>query len=131
MVDLRPVLTSTVSRLLHQRHPRQVSASATLKSLQNAVNMVPSREQEMGNRMGDCYSKKESLKILKKAVGNHDGPVKALQAGVESLYTGGMLGASNRHRKAVAVSHRIMGFSSGVENVGRVRKGVGKNKHNQ
>ena len=87
--------------------------------------MVPGREQEMGNRMGDCYSKKESLKILKSAVGGHDEPVLKLKAGVESLCTGGMVGASSSFRKAVAVKNGIWGYSFPVDNVGRVGKALG------
>jgi len=94
---------------------------ATLRSLQNAIHMVPSREQERGNRFGDCYSKKESLKILKNACDDHDAPVKAMRDGVTSLYTGGMVGASDRYRKAVAANSGIMGFSHYVDNCGRVR----------
>ena len=120
MADLRPVVTRTVSQLLHQRHPRQVTAMATLRSLHNAINMVPSREQARGNQMGDCYSKKESLKILKSACDNHDAPVRAMSDGVKSLYTGSMVGASSRYRKAVAVRQGIMDFSHFVDNCGRV-----------
>ena len=75
--------------------------------------------------MGDNYSKKESLKILKKTVTNHDEPVKKLKSGVESLWTGGMVGASSKQRKALAVRHGIWGYSFPVDNVGRVRQIVG------
>ena len=117
----RPVVTRTASQLLHQRHPRQVSAVATLRSLQNAINMVPRKEQERGNRMGDCFSKKESLKILNNACNDHDAPLRRLRDGVQSLWTGGMIGASTRCRKAKAVRCDIRDYSFYVDNVGRVR----------
>ena len=95
--------------------------------------MVPSKEQERGNAMGDCYSKKESLKILKNGCEDHDAPVRALSDGVKSLYTGGMLGASTRYRTAMAVSRSINSYSYFVDNVDRVRKKVfvGESRNNQ
>ena len=83
--------------------------------------MVPGSEQKRGNTFGDCFSKKESLKVLSGACEGSDAPVVALQKGVEHLYTGpGMLGASARRRQSEALSKSIMGFSHGDDNVGRV-----------
>ena len=83
--------------------------------------MVPGSEQRKGNALGDCFSKKESLKILSGACEGSDSPVVALKKGVEHLYTGpGMLGVSARRRKAVASALKTMGFSHGDDNVGRV-----------
>ena len=65
-VDLKPVLNATASRMLFTKHPRQVNEYAKMKSLQNAVNMVPGKLQKQQNRMGDCFSKKTSLRLLEK-----------------------------------------------------------------
>ena len=116
------MLNFSASRLLHNKHPRQVTTLATLSSLENAVNMVSGKEQQRSNRLGDSYSKYESRKILKGACEDFDAPVVALKEGVESLYSGGMLGASARHRRAVAVKRNITSFSYGADNVGRVRR---------
>ena len=121
-VDLRNVLVPTASRLLHQRHPRQVTKYATLQSLHNAVQMVPGKEQAKANRMGDAYSQKEASAILGKVCEDFDAPAKALKRGIESLYLGpGMFGASARHKAATARRLGVRGIQLGGDNVALVR----------
>ena len=96
---------------------------ATMNTLQNAIHMVSGKEQSKANKMGDAFSKKESLTILKSVTSDYDAPVRALQAGVTSLYLGaGMFGAGPRKRKAVAAKLGITGWGFFVDNVGRVGK---------
>lgn len=97
-MDLKPVLNETASRLLHIKHPRMITEYARLKSLQNAVHMLPSRQQTQSNRMGDSYSKKESLRILEKISEDYTEPILAFKTGVESLYLGGTANLSKRSR---------------------------------
>ena len=124
-VDLRNVLLPTASRLLHQRHPRQITKFATLQSLHNTVQMAPGKDQAKANRMGDAYSQKEASAILGKVCEDFDAPAKALKHGVESLYLGpGMFGASTRHRAATARRHGVKGIQLGGDNVALVRNKV-------
>ena len=120
MVDLRPMLNETASRLLFMKHPRQVTEYAKLKSLQNAVNMVPGKAQRQANMMGDCYSKQTSLHILEKICEDYDEPIVAMKDEVESLYMGTMATASQKSRRALARKMGITGYSFYPDNVGRV-----------
>ena len=73
------------------------------------------------NRLGDAFSKKESLKILEKVCEDYDAPSVALRDGVSSLYAGRLAQASAKQRKSFAEKQGIKGKSFYVDNVGRVR----------
>ena len=119
-VDQRTTCVSTASRLLHQRHPKQIRKLATLNSLRNAVNLVPGKEQLRSSRLGDSFGKQESRKILEAASEGFDRPVLELKAKTESLYTGSMSSAAPRFRKAKAAQAKISHYVHGLDNVGRV-----------
>ena len=91
-----------------------------LQSLQNAVNHVPGREMKASSRLGDCYGKMESRKILEAASVGHDQPAKDLKAKTESLYSGSMYSAAPRYLKAKAAAGKVKHFSVGLDNVGQV-----------
>lgn len=117
------MLSSTASRLLHNRHPRQMTSLTTMNTLDNAVNMVSGKQQARANKFGDAFSKKESTTILKSVSSGYDAPVLALKEGVEFLYTGpGMSGCGARWRKATAMRLGIYGYMFFGDNVGRVRR---------
>ena len=120
MVDMKPMLNATASRLLFTKHPRQVNEYAKLKSLQNAINMVPGKSQMQSNRMGDSFSKKTSLRILEKICEDYDEPIVAMKTEVESLYLGTMATASYKSRRALARRLGITGYGFFPDNVGRV-----------
>ena len=120
MVDLRPMLNETASRLLFTKHPRQVTEYAKLKTLQNAVNMVSGKAQRQANRLGDCYSKQTSRQILETICEDYDEPILTMKEGVESLYMGTMATASLKSRRALARRLGITGFNFFPDNVGRV-----------
>ena len=120
MVDLRPMLNETASRLLFTKHPRQVTEYAKLKTLQNAVNMVSGKAQRQANRLGDCYSKQTSRQILETICEDYDEPILAMKEGVENLYMGTMATASQKSRRALARRLGITGFNFFPDNVGRV-----------
>ena len=122
-VDLRHVLLPTASRLLHIRHPRQLTTYATLHSLHNSVSNLPGKAQARANRMGDAYSQKEASAILSSVCDDFDAPAKALKQGVQDLYLGpGMYGASARRRTATAKRLGIKGYQFFGDNVGMVRR---------
>ena len=77
-------------------------------------------------RLGDSFSKKESLVILESISVDHHEPILALKAGVESLYLGRMMDASKRSRRAMARRMDIRGYDVMADNVGRVSK-IGQN----
>ena len=116
-VDLRTMLTLTGSRLLHSRHPQQVNYVAKLTSLHNAVKCLPGKEQAQANRLGDSYSKRESLTLLAGATKSFDSPFLAIRDAVQSLYTSPL---SNRSRQALALKKEIRGCSFFIDNVGMV-----------
>ena len=121
-VDLRYVLLPTASRLLHIRHPRQITTYASLHSLQNSVTNVPGKAQARSNRMGDAFSQKEASAILNSVCEDFDAPAHALKQSVETLYLGpGMFGASARRLAATAKRLGIKGHCLGGDNVGMVR----------
>ena len=82
--------------------------------------MVPKSEQKKYNRLGDCYSKKESLDILEGVCKEADAPVKAEKEKVESLYQGNMMSATARYRQSVANRLNIYGVGLFADNVGLV-----------
>ena len=124
LINLNHCETNNVWKL-HLSKSQQVTTHATLSSLRNACNMVSGSEQRKGLTLGDCFSKKESLRILSSACENSDAPVISLKEGVEHLYTGpGMIGASARHRQSVAKKLGIKGFSHYDDNIGRVRENI-------
>ena len=133
MVDLRPMLNETASRLLFTKHPRQVNEYAKMKTLQNAINMVPGKAQRQANRLGDCFSKITSRQILHAICEDYDEPIVAKKEGVERLYMGTMATASQKSRRALARRLAIKGFSFYPDNVGRVSsmhdKALHKIKH--
>ena len=120
MVDLRPVLNQTASRLLHIQHPKLVTEYAKLQSLHNAVHMLPGKAHRQSNRMGDSYSKQTSKILLEKVCEAYDEPVWAMKAEVEGLYMGTMANASYKSRRALAKRLGITGYSFYADNVGRV-----------
>ena len=121
-VDLRNVLLPTASRLLHIRHPRQVTTYAALHSLHNSVTNVPGKAQARANRMGDAFSRKEASAILSSVCEDFDAPAFALKQGVQDLFLGpGMFGASARRRAAAAKQLGIRGYQFFGDNVGMVR----------
>ena len=71
-------------------------------------------------RLGDCYSKQESLIILEKISEDYHEPILALKAGVEHLYLGGMKQLSQRSRSALARRMGVKGYVVLADNVGRV-----------
>ena len=85
LVDQRTMLALTGSRLLHNCHPRQVNTLAKMTSLHNAVKCLPGQEHRQANRLGDGYSKLESMKLMEGATASFDSPIVALKKGVESL----------------------------------------------
>ena len=113
------MLALTGSRLLHNCHPQQVNTLAKLTSLQNAVKCLPGQEHARANRLGDSYSKKESLKLMEGATSSYTSPILALKKGVESLYLD-RLASSLRARIALARKLNVNGFSYLVDNVGLV-----------
>ena len=82
--------------------------------------MVPGREQMKSNRLGDSYSKKESLDILEGMCKGSDAPVKQLKERVEGLYCGRMASVTTRYRKSVANRLNIFGIGRFVDNIGLV-----------
>ena len=121
-VDLRYVLLPTASRLLHIRHPRQITTYAALHSLHNSVTNAPGKAQAKANSMGDAFSRKEASAILGSVCKDSDAPALALKQSVESLYLGpGMLGASARLLTSTAKQLNIRGHSLSGDNVGMVR----------
>lgn len=72
------------------------------------------------NRLGDSYSKKESLSILEGMCKGSDAPVKQLKERVEGLYSGSMASATTRYRKSVANRSNIFGIGHFVDNIGLV-----------
>lgn len=72
------------------------------------------------SRLGDCYGKMESRKILEAASVGHDQPAKDLKAKTESLYSGSMYSAAPRYLKAKAAAGKVKHFSVGLDNVGQV-----------
>ena len=120
LVDQRHLCSVTLSRLLHNRHPNKIFTHATLNSLHHAVYMVPGREQMKSNRLGDSYSKKESLDILEGMCKGSDAPVKQLKERVEGLYCGRMASVTTRYRKSVANRLNIFGIGRFVDNIGLV-----------
>ena len=122
-LDLRYVLLPTASRLLHTRHPRQVTTYAALHSLHNSVTNVPGKAQAQSNRMGDAFSRKEASAILSSVCEGFDAPAMALKKSVENLYLGpGMFGAKTRLLNSTAKRLAIKGISFGGDNVGTVRQ---------
>ena len=119
-VDLRNVLGVTAGRLLHYCHPNQINTYAKLKTLQNQINCVPGREQKKYQQLGDCYSKRESWKLMQGVSDGFDSPIIAMQKDVQSLYLGRMQMAGTRRRKAVAMKGNIRGFAFFADNVGMV-----------
>ena len=91
-----------------------------METLRNAVRMVPGRQQMEGNRRGDCYSKKESLRVLEKVCEDHAEPLYALKAGVEGLYLGSMASISAHSRKLLAARRGVTGFTIMADNVGKM-----------
>ena len=120
MIDLRPVLNQTASRLLHIKHPKLVTEYAKLQSLQNAVHMLPGKSQKQSNRMGDSFSKQTAKKLLEKVCEDYDEPVWKMKTEVEGLYMGSMANASYKSRRALANKLGITGYSFFADNVGRV-----------
>ena len=121
-VDLRYVLLPTASRLLHIRHPRQVTTYAALQSLHNSVTNVPGKAQAKSNKMGDAFSRKEGSAILNSVCEDFDAPALALKQSVQNLYLGpGMFGASARRLASTAKRLGIKGYCLGGDNVGMVR----------
>ena len=82
--------------------------------------MVSGKEQMRSSRMGDCFGRQESKKILEAASKGHDRPVLELKAKTESLYSGTMYSAAPRFRKAMAAKGKINHFVHILDNVGRV-----------
>ena len=119
VVDQRTMLALTGSRLLHNCHPRQVNALAKLSSLQSAVKCLPGQEHKRANRLGDGYSRRESMTLTEGACSSFDSPVLALKKGVESLYLN-RLASSSRALSALARRRNVNGFSYRVDNVGLV-----------
>ena len=119
VVDQRTMLALTGSRLLHNCHPRQVNTLAKMTSLHNAVKCLPGQEHRQANRLGDGYSKLESMKLMEGATASFDSPIVALKKGVESLYLN-RSASSARALKALAGRLHVNGFSYLVDNVGLV-----------
>ena len=119
LVDQRTMLALTGSRLLHNCHPRQVNTLAKMTSLHNAVKCLPGQEHRQANRLGDGYSKLESMKLMEGATASFDSPIVALKKGVESLYLN-RSASSARALKALAGRLHVNGFSYLVDNVGLV-----------
>ena len=126
-MDQRTMLALTGSRLLHNKHPQQVNTLAKLTSLHNAVKCLPGQEHTRANRLGDSYSKRESLKLLEGATTSFDSPIVAMKKGVENLYLNQLasanlnrLASSNRAMRALANRLNVYGFSYLVDNVGLV-----------
>ena len=71
-------------------------------------------------RLGDSFSKQESLIILEKISEDYKEPILDLKAGVESLYLEGMSMLSKRSRTALAKRRGIRGYVALADNVGRV-----------
>ena len=74
--------------------------------------------------MGDAYSQQEASVILEQVSKDYDAPAKALKAGVESLYLGGMFGASQKTRKATAKRLGVNGIQLGGDNIDLVSHNV-------
>jgi hypothetical protein len=96
--------------------------------------MVPGRQQMEGNRRGDCFSKKESLRVLEKVCEDYAEPLYALKAGVEELYCGNMATLSAHSRKLLAARRGVRGFTIMADNVGKMviarhNTGLGNRNH--
>ena len=121
VVDLRTMLALTGSRLLHTRHPQKVNSLAKMTSLHNAVKCLPGQEHVRANRLGDSYSKRESMNLMEGTTTGFDFPVVALKKAMESLYLSNPYFASSaRALKARANKLSVNGFSYLIDNVGLV-----------
>ena len=93
---MRPVLAATAARLLGSRHPRSVTTVKALRTLNNAVTHLPTKQQKLMNQLGDSFGKNVSLQMLESIAVGHDDQIRQLQKDAESLWQGSMATATPR-----------------------------------
>ena len=93
---MRPVLVATATRLLGSRHPRSVTTVKALRTLNNAVTHLPTKQQKLMNQLGDSFGKNVSLQMLESIAVGHDDEIRQIQKDVESLWQGSMATATPR-----------------------------------
>ena len=93
---MRPVLVATATRLLGSRHPRSVTTVKALRTINNAVTHLPTKQQKLMNQLGDSFGKKVSLEMLESISVGHDRQIRQIQKDVESLWQGSMATATPR-----------------------------------
>ena len=54
-ISLKPVICQTVSRMLHNKHPRSVTSLQCMNSALNMVHHVPGRALVSSNALGDSF----------------------------------------------------------------------------
>jgi len=115
-ISLKPVICQTASRLLHNKHPRSVSEIQCLNSVLNTIQHLPVKSVCLANGLGDCFSRKTSVKLVHNLLEGHDASVVEMRNKVEEIWKEA---PSKRLRRTLASQPGAKGISLFADNVGK------------